>query len=167
MTHHDLMVEEFLKNQAAAKRVLVAIKRSRKRETLPSAPQVADTPLAVSEERSFYIFRTDTNAVLARGIQGFEAAKSRANELRKSHGLKWDQVKFKAERGNQSSGGASGGSSGNPQKKIRFGVSADGKTFTNASGQTSRVHYARIFNPSKGRRFRGYTDAQDNYHDID
>jgi len=66
MTHHDLMVEEFLKRQAAAKRVLVAIKRSRKRENLPSALQVADTPLAVSEEHSFYIFRTDTNAVLAR-----------------------------------------------------------------------------------------------------
>jgi len=168
MTHHDLMVEEFLKQQAAAKKVLVAIKRSRKRETLPSALQVADAPLAVSEEHSFYIFRTDTNAVLARGIQGFEAAKSRANELRKSHGLKWDEVKFKAERGNQSSGGASGasgGSSGTPKKQ--FGVSRDGKTFTNASGQTSRVQYARNYNPSKGRRFRGYTDAQGNYHDID
>jgi len=168
MTHHELMVEEFLKQQAAAKKVLVAIKRSRKRETLPSALQIADAPLAVSEEHFFYVFRTDTNAVLARGIQGFEAAKSRANELRKSHGLKWDEVKFKAERGNQSSGGASGasgGSSGTPKKQ--FGVSRDGKTFTNASGQTSRVQYARNYNPSKGRRFRGYTDAQGNYHDID
>jgi len=88
MTHHDLMVEEFLKRQAAAKRVLLAIKRSRKRETLPSALQIADAPLVVSEEHSFYIFRTDTNAVLARGIQGFEAAKAKANQLRKSHGLK-------------------------------------------------------------------------------
>jgi hypothetical protein len=169
MSRHDLMVEEFLKRQAAAKRVLVAIKRSRKRETLPSALQIADAPLAVSEEHSFYIFRTDTNAVLARGIQGFEAAKSRANQLRKSHGLKWDQVRFKAERGNQSSGGAaggSGGSSGTSPKK-QFGVSANGKTFTNAYGQTSRVQYSRNYNPSKGRRFRGYTDAQGNYHDID
>jgi len=49
MRHHELMVEEFLKRQAAAKRVLVAIKRSRKRETLPSALQIADAPLAVSE----------------------------------------------------------------------------------------------------------------------
>jgi len=121
--------------------------------------------LAVSEEHSFYIFRTNTNAVLARGIQGFEAAKSRANELRKFHGLKWDEVKFKAERGNQSSGG-SGGSSGTSPKK-QFGVSGDGKTFTNASGQSSRVQYASNYNPSKGRRFRGYTDAQGNYHDID
>jgi len=168
MTHHDLMVEEFLKRQAAAQKVLLAIKRSRKRETLPSALQIADAPLAVSEEHSFYIFRTDTNAVLARGIQGFEAAKSRANELRKSHGLKWDEVKFKAERGNQSSGGAaggSGGSSGTPKKQ--FGVSRDGKTFTNATGQRSPVEYSRRVNPSKGRRFRGYTDAQGNYHDID
>jgi len=88
MTHHDLMVEEFLKRQAAAKRVLLAIKRSRKRETLPSALQIADAPLVVSEEHSFYIFRTDTNAVLARGIQGFKRRRRKANQLRKSHGLK-------------------------------------------------------------------------------
>ena len=169
MSHHDLMVEEFLKRQAAARKVLLAIKRSRKRETLPSALQIADAPLAVSEEHSFYIFRTDTNAVLARGIQGFEAAKNRANELRKSNGLKWDEVKFKAERGNQGSGaaGGSGGSSSTPQKKIPFGVSRDGKTFSNAYGQRSRVEYSRNYNPSKGRRFRGYTDSQGNYHDID
>jgi hypothetical protein len=169
MTHHDLMVEEFLMRQAAARKVLLAIKRSRKRETLPSALQIADAPLVVSEEYSFYIFRTDTNAVLARGIQGFEAAKTRANQLRKSHGLKWDEVRFKAERGNQSSGGASGesGASTAAKPKKQFGVSRDEKTFTNASGQTSRVQYARNYNPSKGRRFRGYTDAQGNYHDID
>jgi len=107
--------------------------------------------------------------VLARGIQGFEAAKNRANQLRKSHGLKWDQVKFKAERGNQRSGGGAGGSgwSTAAAPKNQFGVSRDGKTFTNASGQTSRVQYARNYNPSKGRRFRGYTDAQGNYNDID
>jgi hypothetical protein len=45
MTHHDLMVEEFLKRQAAARKVLLAINRSRKRETLPSALQIADAPL--------------------------------------------------------------------------------------------------------------------------
>jgi hypothetical protein len=169
MTHHELMVEEFLKRQAAARKVLLAIKRSRKRETLPSALQVADSPLAISEDHSFYVYRTDTNAVLARGIQGFEAAKSRANELRKSHGLKWDEVKFKAERGNQSSGGAAGGSGASTAAapKKQFGVSHDGKTFTNTSGQTGRVDYAKRYNPSKGRRFRGYTDPQGNYHDID
>jgi len=157
MRHHDLMVEEFLNRQATAKRVLVAIKRSRKREILPSALQIADAPLAVSEEHSFYVYRTDTNAVLARGIQGFEAAKARANQLRKHHGLKWDEVKFKAERGKQTSGG-SGGSAAAPKKQ--FGVSRDGKTFTNTSGQSGRVDYAKRYNPSKGRRFRGYTDAQ-------
>jgi hypothetical protein len=163
------MVEEFLKRQAAARKVLLAIKRSRKRETLPSALQVADSPLAISEDHSFYVYRTDTNAVLARGIQGFEAAKSRANELRKSHGLKWDEVKFKAERGNQSSGGAAGGSGASTAAapKKQFGVSHDGKTFTNTSGQTGRVDYAKRYNPSKDRRFRGYTDPQGNYHDID
>ncbi len=146
--------------------MLVAIKRARKRETLPSALQIADVPLAISEDHSFYIFRTDTNAVLARGIQGFEAAKSRANELRKSHGLKWDEVKFKAERGNQSKAGGAGESTAAAPKK-QFGVSRDGKTFTNAHGDTGRVDYARRYNPSKGRRFRGYTDSQGNYHDID
>ncbi len=161
MTLLEQQITDYLQQQEAAKRVLVAIKKARKRESLPNALQVADAPLAISEEHSFYIFRTDTNAVLARGIQGFEAAKSRANELRKSHGLKWDEVKFKAERGNQSSGGSAAA----PKKQ--FGVSRDGKTFTNTSGQTGRVDYAKRYNPSKGRRFRGYTDPQGNYHDID
>jgi hypothetical protein len=122
------------------------------------------TALQILEDHSFYIFRTDTQAVLARGIQGFEAAKARANQLRKSHGLKWDQVKFKAESSAQDQGASS---TTQPEKKIRFGVSPDGKTFTNAYGQRSRVEYSRSYNPSKGRRFRGYTDAQGNYHDID
>ena len=161
MTLLEQQITDYLQQQEAAKRVLVAIKKARKRETLPNALQVADAPMAISEEHSFYIFRTDTNAVLARGIQGFEAAKSRANELRKSHGLKWDEVKFKAERGNQSSGGSAAA----PKKQFR--VSRDGKTFTNTSGQTGRVDYAKRYNPSKGRRFRGYTDPQGNYHDID
>ena len=120
------------------------------------------TRLALLEDFSFYVFRTDTNAVLARGIQGFEAAKSKANDFRKQNGLKWDQVKFKAERG---MGGSMGGSP--TAVKNPFGVSRDGKTFTNTSGQSGRVDYAKRFNPSKGRRFRGYTDPQGNYHDID
>jgi len=105
----------------------------------------------LDEENTFYVFRTDTNSVLARGIKGFEAAKERASQIRKSHNLTWDQVKFKAER----------------KPATQFGVSGDGKTFTNAHGQRSAVQYARSYNPSKGRRFRGYTDAQGNYHDID
>ena len=130
---------------------------------IPNALLTAEETEELEEEHSFYVYRTDTNAVLARGIQGFKAAKNRANELRKSHGLKWDEVKFKSERGNQSSGGSSGAAA--PKKQ--FGVSRDGKTFTNASGQSGRVDYAKRYNPSKGRRFRGYTDPQGNYHDID
>ena len=165
MTYHDLMLEEFLKRQTAAKRVLVAIKKARTRETLPSVLQVADAPLAISEDHSFYVFRTDTNAVLAKGIQGFDAAKQKANQLRKQHGLKWDEVKFKAERENQSRYGSGGSTAAAPKKQ--FGVSRDGKTFTNARGETGRVDYAKKFNPSKGRRFKGYIDSQGNYHDID
>jgi len=182
VSRQDEDLQRLIHLQEVAKKVLVTVKRHRrKRGDPPVMPPIPSALLTVEdlealeaqglcEEHSFYIFRTDTNAVFARGIQGFEAAKSRANELRKSHGLKWDEVKFKAERGNQSSGGASGGSggsSGTPQKKSRFGVSADGKTFTNAYGQRSPVEYFRRVNPSKGRRFRGYTDAQGNYHDID
>jgi len=162
--------------QEAAKRVMVVVKKHRRKKheapqmpTIPSALLTIEEIEHLGEDYTFYVFRTDTNAVLARGIQGFEAAKARANQLRKSHGLKWDQVKFKAERGNQRSGGAAGGSGGSTAAapKKQFGVSGDGKTFTNASGQSSRVQYARNYNPSKGRRFRGYTDAQGNYHDID
>ena len=157
--------------QEAAKRVMVVVKKHRRKKgeppempPIPSALLTIEEIEQLGEDYTFYVYRTDTNAVLARGIQGFEAAKSRANQLRKSHGLKWDQVKFKAERGTQA--GAAGGSSGTSPKK-QFGVSGDGKTFTNASGQSGRVDYAKRFNPSKGRRFRGYTDAQGNYHDID
>ena len=102
-------------------------------------------------EGTFYVYRTDTNAVLAKNIPDFEAAKDRANKIRKSLNLKWDQVKFKAER----------------KPATQFGVSGDGKTFTNAHGQRSAVQYARSYNPSKGRRFRGYTDAHGNFNDID
>ena len=102
------------------------------------------------DETKFYIYRTDTNRVLARGLDGFEAAKERATLLRKQLGLKWDQVRFKAER--------------RPQQ---FGVSADGKTFTNAYGQRGRVDVLPHFNSSKGRQFRGYYDKHGNFHDLD
>lgn len=111
------------------------------------------TRLALLEDLSFYVFRTDTNSVLARGIQGFEAAKSKANDLRKQNGLKWDQIQFKAER--------------QTTTPKQFGVSADGRNYTNARGYTSRIDYARNYNPSKGRRFRGAYDKDGNYADID
>ena len=167
----EQQITEYLQQQETAKRVLLIIKKNRRKKDdpqemppIPSALLTAEETEELEEEHSFYVYRTDTNAVLARGIQGFEAAKERANQLRKSHGLKWDEVKFKSERGNQSSGG-SGGAAAAPKKQ--FGVSRDGKTFTNASGQSGRVDYAKRYNPSKGRRFRGYTDTQGNYHDID
>jgi hypothetical protein len=105
----------------------------------------------LAEENTFYVFRTDTQTVLAKGIKGYEQAKNRANRFRQSMNLRWDQIQFKAERKV-------------PQK---FGVSPNGRSFTNARGVTGRVDYANRFNPSKGRRFRGYTDSQGNYHDID
>ena len=105
----------------------------------------------LDEENTFYIFRTDNNQILLTGIKGYETAKEKASQIRKSHKLKFAQVSFKMER----------------KPANQFGVSGDGKTFTNAHGQRSDVQYARSYNPSKGRRFRGYTDAQGNYHDID
>ena len=57
---------------------------------------------------------------------GYENAKDKANELRKKFNLKWDQVKFKSERSKS--------------------VGQMGK---------SRIDYARNYNPSKGRRFKG------------
>jgi hypothetical protein len=106
---------------------------------------------ALAEESTFYIFRTDTQTVLAKGIKGYEQAKNSANRFRQSINLRWDQIYFKAERKI-------------PQK---FGVSPNGRSFTNARGDTGRVDYANRFNASKGWRFRGYTDSQGNYHDID
>ena len=108
---------------------------------------------ALAEENSFYVFRTDTQTVLAKGITGYEAAKERANRFRKAMNLRWDQIQFKAER--------------QTQTPKRFGVSADGRNYTNARGETGRVDYARNYNSSKGRRFRGAYDKDGNYGDID
>ena len=103
-------------------------------------------------EESFYIYRTDTNAVLARNISDFDQAKSKATQLRKALGLNFDQVKFKSERGR-----ASG----------TVGVSSSGGSFTNALGNKYPIDYSQNYNPSKRGRFRGYYDKQGNYHDID
>jgi hypothetical protein len=87
----------------------------------------------------FLIYRTDTGVVLARNIYGYEQAKEKAGEIRKKYSLKWDQVKFKADRK------ASGGS----------------------SSSAKRYDYSSRYNPSKRTRFKGYYDSQGNYHDID
>ena len=67
--------------------------------------------------------------------------------------LRWDQIQFKAER--------------QTTTPKRFGVSADGRNYTNARGKTGRVDYARNYNSSKGRYFRGVYDKDGNYGDID
>jgi len=84
--------------QKAAKRVMVVVKKHRRKKheapqmpTIPSALLTIEEIKYLGEDHTFYVFRTDTNTVLARGIQGFEAAKARANQLRKSHGLNWDR----------------------------------------------------------------------------
>jgi len=121
--------------------VLEAVRAARRRQMILDAVN------------SFYIYRTDTNAVIARGVQGYEAAKDKANELRKRLDLKWDQVKFKAER-NQSAN-SSAGSYGT------YRASTIGGT------PKGRVDYSKNYNPSKRGRFRGYYDKQGNYHDLD
>ena len=52
----------------------------------------------LSEATTFYIYRTDNNSVLACGLNGYDAAQNKANQLRKQLGLKWDQVRFKSEK---------------------------------------------------------------------
>ena len=94
------------------------------------------------EESTFYIYRTDANAVLARGINGFEAAKAKANKIRKTQNLKWDQVKFKSERGLQ---GAGSGSSTSADKRSQFGVRNSSKTFSNLIS---------ALNPALGEAYR-------------
>ena len=110
--------------------------------------QVEETALL---ERRFDVYRADTGAVLARGIDGYEAAKQHATRLRNQLGLKWDQVKFKATPNSSSS--SSGG--------------VGGSRASGSQGHQVRLDVAPRINPSKGRRFRGYYDSQGNYHDID
>ena len=103
--------------------------------------------LSLSEERiqesAFYIYRTDTNQVLARGIDGFEAGKDKSNRLRRQLGLKRDQVKFKMMR----------------------------SSFSSTKGSGSRAGYkidsSPLYNPSKKTHFRGYYDNQGNFYDLD
>jgi hypothetical protein len=102
----------------------------------------------VNENHSFYVYRVDTNQVLARGLDGFEAAKSRANQIRQQHNLKWNQVKFKMEPKQRSSG--SGGTDNG-----------------NKSNQTGYYDRSKVYNPSKRGYFRGYFGADGSYADID
>lgn len=101
-----------------------------------------DFQLMMEGTLPFIIYRADTGAVLARDIYGFESAKDAANQLRKRLNLKWDQVKFKADR-----------------------TGAQRKSYQATSGK--RMDYAPRYNPSKRTRFEGYYDSQGNYYDID
>lgn len=89
----------------------------------------------------FLIYRTDTGVVLARNIYGFEQAKAKANELRKRYGLKWDDVRFKADRTSQ-------------------------KKNSSSPSYVRRMDYSR-YNPSKGKRFSGVWDKHGNFIELD
>ena len=121
-------------------------------------------------QAQFVIFNTNTRSVLGQAV-GFEAAKDKAKQIRQQKNLKFDDVSFMSSRrfygASTAQQGASGRSSAQAPKKTSFGVSRDGRTFTNAYGQRSPVEYSRRYNPSKRTRFRGYTDADGNFHDID
>ena len=107
---------------------------------------VPDWKLMEDTQSSFYIFRTDTQQVLAKGVVGFDNAKQRASYLRKRHGLKFDQVRFKKERG---ATGLSGRRTG-------------GETY-----RGGRIDTARNYNPSKRGRFRGVSYSDGSYADLD
>ena len=107
---------------------------------------VPDWKLMEDTQSSFYIFRTDTQQVLAKGVVGFDNAKQRASYLRKRHGLKFDQVRFKKER--KAAGSSNYGRSGGTYRG-------------------GRVETSRNYNPSKRGRFRGVSYSDGSYADLD
>jgi hypothetical protein len=135
--------------------------------TFPELREIFET---YNPSSQFVVFNTKTRAVLGQ-VVGYEAAKDRARQVRQQQHLKFDDVSFMTSRrfygGTTGQQGASGVSAAPAPRKIPFGVSGDGRTFTNAHGHRSPVEYSRNYNPSKRGRFRGYTDAQGKYHDID
>ena len=120
--------------------------RSRRAEIILEAVRATRRKQMILDAvNSFYIYRTDTNMVLARGVQGYEAAKDKANELRKRYGLKWDTVKFKVERNK----------------------SASASRPTGGSYGGGRIDTAPRYNPSKRGRFRGVSYSDGSYADLD
>ena len=107
---------------------------------------VPDWKLMEDTQSSFYIFRTDTQQVLARGVVGFDNAKQRASYLRKRHGLKFEQVRFKKER-----------KAAAPSNYGRSGGTYRG----------GRVETSRNYNPSKRGRFRGVSYSDGSYANLD
>ncbi len=103
----------------------------------------------VNENHSFYIYRADTHQVLASGLDGYEAAKTAANHLRHSLGLKWEQVGFKKET------------------KTTGTQSASGTPSSRSRNTRTRIDRSNRYNPSKRGHFRGYYGTDGSYHDID
>ena len=145
-------IEHLIRQRRIVKRILELLKQIREERSMRSAGH-KDLIDKLLESYQFYVYRTDTNQVLARGINGYEAAKDKANQLRKSLNLKWYQVAFKSDRSN-------GASSSGTRSYGRYQ-----SNLVNPAGGR-RIEYANRYNPSKRMTFRGYTDAQGNYHDI-
>ena len=118
-------------------------------EIIREAVRARNRRLILDAVTPFYVFRTDTQQVLARGVMGYDAAREKANQIRRQQGLKWDQVSFKSEKKPSGSYGRHPASS--------MGGAPSG----------ARVDVSRRYNPSKRGRFRGYYDKDGNYHDID
>ena len=112
-------------------------------EIIREAVRARNRRLILDAITPFYVFRTDNQQVLARGLLGYDAAREKANQIRRQQGLKWDQVSFKSEKKPSGSYGRHPAASG------------------------SRVDVSSNYNPSKRGRFRGYYDKQGNYHDLD
>ena len=120
-------------------------------EFIREAVRARNKRLILDAVTSFYIFRTDNQQVLARGVMGYDAARDRATQIRRQHGLKWDQVSFKSEK-KPTSSGTSG----------RHPASSLGGAPSGA-----RMDVSRNYNPSKRGYFKGYYDKDGNYHDLD
>jgi len=132
--------------------------------TFPELREIFET---YNPSAQFVIFNTSTRSVLG-SATGFDAAKQQARLIRQRLNLKFDQVSFMtSKRFYGGSTGQQGASAASTTQRVGLGVSRDGKTFTNAYGKRYPVEYSRTYNPSKRGRFKGYTDAQGNYHDID
>jgi len=134
--------------------------------TFPELKQIFET---YNTSAQFVIYSTKNRGVLGSAV-GFEAAKEKAKQIRQQRNLKFDEVSFMtSKRFHGSSTGQQGGSvdAAAQTPKKQFGVSGDGRTYTNARGETGRVDYAKNYNQSKGRRFRGAYDKDGNYADID
>jgi len=92
-------IKRLIKQRQIVKRILMLLKQIREERTLSGSSRISSNALDILlESYQFYVYRTDNHQVLAREIKGYDAAKDKANQLRKSLNLKWDQVSFKSEK---------------------------------------------------------------------